>query len=71
MHTISNKLYYSAVDIIFKNRPATRELKKEILDSIYYARRIQRSLLLSEKYVERFLKILKPKNKKVNPFLLL
>lgn len=29
------------------------EKNKEILDSIYYARRIQRALLTSEKYIER------------------
>ena len=29
------------------------EKQKEILDSIYYARRIQRALLTSEKYIER------------------
>jgi transcription elongation GreA/GreB family factor len=29
------------------------EKQKEIIDSIYYARRIQRALLTSEKYIER------------------
>jgi hypothetical protein len=28
------------------------EKQKEILDSIYYARRIQRALITSEKYIE-------------------
>jgi hypothetical protein len=32
------------------------EKQKEILDSIYYARRIQRSLLANERYIERNLK---------------
>ena len=35
--------------------PSGGEKQKEILDSIYYARRIQRSLLPNEKYVERVL----------------
>lgn len=35
------------------------EKQKEILDSIYYARRIQRSLLPSEKYIERVIKQIK------------
>ncbi|MBC7865219.1 MAG: tetratricopeptide repeat protein [Bacteroidia bacterium] len=35
------------------------EKQKEILDSIYYARRIQRALITSEKYIERNLKRLK------------
>jgi hypothetical protein len=30
--------------------------KKEILDSIYYARRIQRTLLPSEKYIQKNLR---------------
>ena len=32
------------------------EKQKEILDSIYYARRIQRALITSEKYIARNLK---------------
>ncbi len=35
------------------------EKQKEILESIYYARRIQRSLLTSEKYIDKNLKKLK------------
>ena len=37
------------------------EKQKEILDSIHYARRIQRALIASEKYVERSLKKLNSK----------
>ncbi|MBC7865159.1 MAG: tetratricopeptide repeat protein [Bacteroidia bacterium] len=35
------------------------EKNKEVMDSIYYARRIQRALITSEKYIERKLKIIK------------
>ncbi|HXB39748.1 MAG TPA: tetratricopeptide repeat protein [Bacteroidia bacterium] len=38
------------------------EKNKEIMDSIYYARRIQRSLLTSEKYIERVIKKLRKKD---------
>ncbi|MBC7865363.1 MAG: hypothetical protein IAF38_20475, partial [Bacteroidia bacterium] len=34
------------------------EKNKEVMDSIYYARRIQRALITSEKYIERKLKII-------------
>lgn len=40
------------------------EHQKEIIDSIYYARRIQRSLLPTEKYIERNLKRLMTPTKK-------
>jgi hypothetical protein len=38
---------------ITKQKELIEEKQKEILDSITYARRIQRSLLPSEKYVEK------------------
>jgi tetratricopeptide (TPR) repeat protein len=41
---------------ISKQKEVIEEKQKEILDSIYYARRIQRSLLPTEKYLERNLK---------------
>ncbi|MBC7865773.1 MAG: hypothetical protein IAF38_22560, partial [Bacteroidia bacterium] len=37
------------------------EKNKEVMDSIYYARRIQRALITNEKYIERALKILNGK----------
>jgi tetratricopeptide (TPR) repeat protein len=40
---------------IEKQKELVEEKQKEILDSIRYARRIQRSLLTSEKYIERSL----------------
>ncbi len=40
-------------DLVEKQKQKVEEHQKEILDSIYYARRIQRSLLTSEKYIER------------------
>ena len=39
--------------------PSGEETQKEILDSIYYARRIQRALLTSEKYIRRKIQELK------------
>ncbi|MBC7864459.1 MAG: tetratricopeptide repeat protein, partial [Bacteroidia bacterium] len=44
---------------IAKQKDLVEEKQKEILDSIYYARRIQRALLTSEKYIERNLSFLK------------
>jgi tetratricopeptide (TPR) repeat protein len=41
--------------IIQQQKQLVEEKQKEILDSIYYARRIQRSLLPSEKFIERTL----------------
>ncbi len=38
---------------ITKQKHVIEEKQKEILDSIYYARRIQRSLLPNEKYIAR------------------
>jgi tetratricopeptide (TPR) repeat protein len=40
---------------ISKQKEVIEEKQKEILDSIYYARRIQRSLLPNEKYITRVL----------------
>ncbi len=40
---------------ISKQKELIEEKQKEILDSIYYARRIQRSLLPTEKYIEKSL----------------
>jgi tetratricopeptide (TPR) repeat protein len=42
--------------IITEQKLLAEEKQKEILDSIHYARRIQRSLLPSEKYIDRILK---------------
>ncbi|MBC7865018.1 MAG: tetratricopeptide repeat protein [Bacteroidia bacterium] len=39
------------------------EKNKEVLDSIYYAKRIQQALLTSERYIERNLKLLASKKK--------
>ena len=41
---------------ITKQKHTIEEKQKEILDSIYYARRIQRALLPSEKYIGKNLK---------------
>ncbi len=38
---------------ITKQKHIIEEKQKEILDSIYYARRIQRALITSEAYIER------------------
>ncbi|HEY6161734.1 MAG TPA: tetratricopeptide repeat protein [Bacteroidia bacterium] len=43
-------------DIISQQKSLVEEKQKEILDSIHYAKRIQRNLLPSEKYLEKVLK---------------
>lgn len=48
-------------NIIEHQKQVVEEKQKEILDSIHYAKRIQQSLLPSEKYLERSLKRLKDK----------
>lgn len=45
--------------LIERQKELVEEKQKEILDSIYYARRIQRSLLTSEKYIARTINKLK------------
>ncbi|MFL5752534.1 MAG: tetratricopeptide repeat protein [Bacteroidia bacterium] len=47
-----------AKEEIQKQKELVEEKQKEILDSIYYARRIQRSLLTNEKYIDKRLGIL-------------
>jgi tetratricopeptide (TPR) repeat protein len=47
---------------ILLQKKLVEEKQKEILDSIYYARRIQRALITNEKYIDRALKNLR-KNK--------
>ena len=42
-------------NIIFEQKKVLEEKQKEILDSIHYAKRIQRSLLPTEKYIDRIL----------------
>ena len=46
-----------ATEIILYQKHLVEEKQKEILDSIHYANRIQRSLLPSEKYFEKCLRI--------------
>ncbi len=41
---------------IIRQKHLIEEKQKEILDSIYYARRIQHSLLPNEKYIQRYVK---------------
>lgn len=53
-----------ANEIISEQKSLVEEKQKEILDSIHYAKRIQRSLLPTEKYIERSLKKLKDKDYK-------
>ncbi|MBC7864346.1 MAG: hypothetical protein IAF38_15320 [Bacteroidia bacterium] len=47
---------------IIHQKKLVEEKQKEILDSIHYAKRIQRTLITNEKYIERKLKELKNKN---------
>jgi tetratricopeptide (TPR) repeat protein len=48
-----------ANSIIFEQKQLVEQKQKEILDSIYYARRIQQSLLPTEKYIYKQLKRIK------------
>ena len=45
--------------MIEKQKEMVEEKQKEILDSIHYAKRIQRALLPTEKYFEKNIKNLK------------
>ncbi len=51
-----NKIITEQKEIVEKQKELVEEKQKEILDSIYYARRIQRALITPEKYIERNLK---------------
>jgi len=51
----------AAVVIGYRQKTLVEEQKRDIIDSIRYARRIQQSLLPTEKYIERVLKKLKDK----------
>jgi hypothetical protein len=54
------KTVYAAYErIIEQQRDEVENKNKEITDSIHYARRIQKSLLPTEKYIERHLKRMK------------
>ncbi len=57
----SNRKIKKAHSIISAQKHLVEEKQKEILDSIYYARRIQRSLLTSEKYINRHLERMREK----------
>jgi tetratricopeptide (TPR) repeat protein len=48
-----NKIISEQKAIVERQKELVEEKQKEILDSIYYARRIQRALITSEKYVTR------------------
>lgn len=50
-----------ANEIISQQKLVVEEKQKQILDSIYYAKRIQQSLLPTEKYIHRSLKKLAKK----------
>jgi tetratricopeptide (TPR) repeat protein len=47
--------------LIFEQKKTVEEKQKEVLDSIRYAKRIQQSLLASEKYIQRNIERLKSK----------
>jgi len=51
----SNRRIRRAHEIISRQKHLVEEKQKEILDSIYYARRIQRSLLTAERYIDKHL----------------
>ncbi|MBC7864942.1 MAG: tetratricopeptide repeat protein, partial [Bacteroidia bacterium] len=55
-----NRQKQKANEMIRLQKIKVEEKQKEILDSIYYARRIQRTLITSEKYIGRKLRELNP-----------
>jgi tetratricopeptide (TPR) repeat protein len=55
----SLKITRNQKEIIETQKQLVEEKQKEILDSIYYARRIQQSMLPTEKYIEKHLNQLK------------
>ncbi|MFL5753333.1 MAG: tetratricopeptide repeat protein [Bacteroidia bacterium] len=54
-----NRIITEQKEIVEKQKHLVEEKQKEILDSIYYARRIQRALITSEWYIDRNLNELK------------
>ena len=52
----ANKLLNAEKKLVIKQKTILEEKNKEIMDSIHYAKRIQTSLLPTEKYIERSLK---------------
>lgn len=48
-----------------KQKVIIEEKQKEILDSIYYAKRIQKSLLPTDKYIDKNLKLLRKPDEKI------
>lgn len=50
---IKNRIIMQQKELVEKQKHLIEEKQKEVLDSIYYARRIQRSLLTSEKYIAK------------------
>ncbi len=55
----SNKELIHKNEIIEEQKRSVEEKQKDIIDSITYARRIQRSLLANEKYIDKTLKRMK------------
>ena len=56
-------------DFCFMNEAFNKlhEKNKEVMDSIYYARRIQRALITSEKYIARKLNSMAGRSRSKNP----
>ncbi len=57
----ANRLLEEKNNLIEKQKHEVEEKQKELLDSIYYARKIQRALITNEKYIERNLRKLMSK----------
>ncbi|MBC7864342.1 MAG: hypothetical protein IAF38_15300, partial [Bacteroidia bacterium] len=55
------KIITEQKEMVEKQKEMVEEKQKEILDSIRYAKRIQTTLLTSEKYIARKLKIINGK----------
>ncbi len=57
-----NKIITYQKELVEHQKELVDEKQKEILDSIYYARRIQRALITNEKYIEKLLNKMNNKN---------
>ncbi len=58
--SIKNEMISAQKKIVEEQKEFIEEKQKEVMDSIRYARRIQRSLLATEKYIEKSINRLKP-----------
>ena len=55
-----NRIISAQKELVEKQKLVVEEKQKEILDSIYYARRIQKALITNERTIFKYLKQLNP-----------